>query len=127
MANHLRDKRLDRDLGKNELRDYLEHKEETGFLIPDYSTANFKKYKKALNHKPNVLLIAPPITIPRYMQKRCIPPLGLSYIASSLEKSGINVSMIDCTVEGYETERYSNNLMTYGLTPEELEKKFKKM
>jgi len=63
----------------------------------------------------NVLLVYPPLTIPQYMQKRCMPPLGLAYIASALEDDGVDVDIIDCCVEGYETESVAFGLLTYGL------------
>lgn len=120
----LKDKRLDKFLGDNELREYLAHKEETGIICREnILKTDFRDYKKPKSKDINVLLIASPITIPKYMQKRCIPPLGLSYIAASLEEADISVSMIDSTVEGYDNERYTGNLMTYGLSPDQLEKK----
>jgi phosphonoacetaldehyde methylase len=59
------------------------------------------------------------------MQKRCIPPLGISYIASYLEKLGYTVSMLDCCVEGYDEEISEGNLITYGLTAPKLADRLK--
>jgi anaerobic magnesium-protoporphyrin IX monomethyl ester cyclase len=114
--------RLNSVLGKNELRDYLANKEETGVTPPSTRPEAFFSYGKPLDHPPRVLLIAPRITIPQGMVKRVIPPLGLSYIAGSLEAAGIDVKVIDCTIEGYEQEETVGNLMTYGLHPQHIAK-----
>ena len=113
--------RLNKALGTNELREYLANKEETtpkgaGFHLRRDEMISYKRPVR----NPKVLLIGPCITIPKYMQKRCIPPLGLCYVASALEESGINVSMIDCCVEGWDIERVDGNLVTYGLPPDQL-------
>ena len=115
--------RLNKSLGDNELRDYLAGKKETsksrGTPDREYQMADLKNTVKS----PKVLLIGPCITIPKYMQKRCIPPLGLSYVAASLEESNIDVSIIDCCVEGWDIERHNENLVTYGLPPSEIEQR----
>jgi len=115
--------RLNKSLGENELREYLADKKETAKSktnIPDsYQLFDLKGTVK----NPKILLIGPCITIPRYMQKRCIPPLGLSYVAASLEHANIDVSIIDCCVEGWDIERLDGNLVTYGLPPSEIEKR----
>ena len=117
--------RLNKSLGDNELRDYLAGKKETsksrGTPDREYQMADLKNTVK----NPKVLLIGPCITIPKYMQKRCIPPLGLSYVAASLERENIDVSIIDCCVEGWDTERISGNLVTYGLPPSEIEQQLR--
>jgi phosphonoacetaldehyde methylase len=117
--------RLNRELGENELRDYLGNKNETSFSCKYIQTPDLVDYKSP-NENPKVLLIAPPITIPKYMQKRCIPPLGISYIASSLRQANIEVDIIDCCVEGWHIERVSGNLVTYGLPPSQIEDRIKK-
>jgi anaerobic magnesium-protoporphyrin IX monomethyl ester cyclase len=117
----LRDGRLDGRLGNNELREYLEQKHETSRLgICDVRAVDLRDVGHPLDHRPRVLLIGPSITIPRYMLKRCIPPLGLSCIAAFLESRGHDVAILDCCVEGYEVERLNGSLLTYGLTPEML-------
>ena len=119
--------RLENTLGKNELRTYLSEKEETS-KSRNPKISFFKKklvdYCKPIKN-PKVLLISPPITIPKYMQKRCIPPLGISYVAAYLRKSGIDVQIFDCCVEGWETEREHDNksLITYGVPPSEIMEK----
>ena len=117
--------RLNKELGENELRDYLGNKNETSFSCKYIQTPDLVDYKTP-NENPKVLLIAPPITIPKYMQKRCIPPLGISYIASSLRQANIEVDIIDCCVEGWHIERVSGNLVTYGLPPSQIEDRIKK-
>lgn len=112
--------RLNQTLGKNELRDYLSSKIETSASAIIKPAPRLVDYRKPLSHNPRVLLIAPRITIPQGMSKRVIPPLGLSYIGGALEKAGIDVQMIDCTIEGYYTDEVNGNLLTYGLPPQEL-------
>ena len=119
--------RLEKSLGNNKLRRYLSEKEETS-IVRNNQLSIFKKkvYKYCDPLKnPRVLLISPPITIPKYMQKRCIPPLGVSYVASALRESGIDVEIFDCCVEGWDIERESKDgkLITYGIPPTEIFKK----
>lgn len=117
---------LNKRLGNNELREYLSNKQETSNekIIFD-SEPDLWDYREPLDHNPRVLLIGPCITIPHHMQKRCIPPLGLSYIAAFLEQHGYEVDILDCYVEGYEIERHNGNLVTYGLPPEMLYKRLR--
>ena len=83
--------RLNKSLGDNELRDYLAGKKETSksrnASNQDYQIVDLKNTVD----NPKVLLIGPCITIPKYMQKRCIPPLGLSYVAASLEEDVLDL------------------------------------
>jgi anaerobic magnesium-protoporphyrin IX monomethyl ester cyclase len=116
--------RANRVIGDNSLRDYLSEKQETSRSPAIQKSKKLIKYKKPKNQVPSVLLIGSCITIPKYMQKRCIPPLGLSYLAGMLENHDIPVQMFDCCVEGWDYERIENNLVTYGLPPDN-EKLFK--
>lgn len=102
----------------NELEQYLKDKKQKQNLIPFYIT------HKQIKH-PKILLINPCMTIPKNMMKRCLPPLGISYIASNLEKNRIEVDMFDCCVEGWHIERKKDNLITYGLPPNKLKEKLK--
>ena len=120
--------RLEKSLGRNELREYLSSKEEAS----SKSSQLFSIKKRLIDYcepirDPKVLLVSPRITIPKYMQKRCIPPLGISYIAASLLKSNIDVDVFDCCVEGWhiEKESQSGSLITYGLPPAEMLEKIK--
>ena len=101
----------------NELEKYLSEKNETRFILPK-STLESRKFSG--NRSTHILLLFPPITIPRYMQKRCMPPLGISYIAAYLERLGYTITILDCCVEGYEDETITDNVVTYGLTGERL-------
>jgi radical SAM superfamily enzyme YgiQ (UPF0313 family) len=110
--------RANKVIGDNSLRDYLSEKQETSRSPALLKSKKLIEYKKSKNKIPNVLLIGSCITIPKYMQKRCIPPMGLCYLAGVLEKENIPVQIFDCCVEGWEFERIENNLVTYGLPPE---------
>jgi len=115
--------RLQKSLGRNELREYLSDKEEASSKKSQLCSIK----KKLIDHcepikNPKVLLVSPPITIPKYMQKRCIPPLGISYVAASLLESNFDVDIFDCCVEGWHIEResQSGSLITYGLPPAQM-------
>ena len=113
--------RVNKTLGDNTLRDYLANHEETAKVIPPAYPSRLVDYCEPIKD-PEVLLINPPITIPKYMQKRCIPPMGISYVASSLLEDGIRVSMYDCCVEGWHIERENEvqQTITYGTPPKEI-------
>jgi len=110
--------RANKVIGDNSLRDYLSQKEETSRSPASNKAEELIAFKKPINKIPNVLLIGSCITIPKYMQKRCIPPLGLCYLAGTLEKENIPVKIFDLCVEGWDYERIENNLVTYGLPPD---------
>ncbi len=119
--NKLKNRRLDAELGQNELREYLENKSETAVGGFPVEKPELVRVREPFGRPIKVLLISPPISIPKGMLKRCIPPLGLSYIAATLEKYGVEVTMVDCAVEGHSTERETGNgMITYGLRPEEI-------
>lgn len=114
--------RVNKSLGDNALRDYLANHEETAKEKPPVYPKHLVEYCDPIED-PEVLLINPPITIPKYMQKRCIPPMGISYVAASLRESGIQkVSMYDCCVEGWHIERENKKrqTITYGTPPSEI-------
>jgi anaerobic magnesium-protoporphyrin IX monomethyl ester cyclase len=120
--------RLESELGNNELREYLATKDETAAVsLAPLAAADLRPYRAPSERPLRTLLVSPPITIPRNMQKRCIPPLGLSYIAGYLEGQGAPVAMLDCAVEGYEHEEHSGNLVTYGLPPAALAERLRAM
>lgn len=108
--------RLDSVLKDNELREYLAGKSETGTHPPLQRAPRLEPYHQPLGHTPQITLISPVLSVPRYMQKRCIPPLGLCYIAAMLEKENIPVRMIDCCVEGHAHEELLDGFVTYGLS-----------
>ena len=49
-----------------------------------------------------VLLIQPQYTIYKKDFKRCMPPLGLAYIAALLEQNNFEVKILDAYAEGFE-------------------------
>jgi len=76
----------------------------------------------------NILLIQPPLTTHTDMSsepKGIHPPIGLAYLAAVLEKE-YQIRIIDCVVEGYETEvPLGRNLIRYGLSYGEIEKRIR--
>lgn len=68
-----------------------------------------------------VLLISPPGKVYIYPdgspahRKHCSPPLGIAYLAASLEKFDYKVECLDILVEGYEQEEYVEPFIIYGL------------
>ena len=75
-----------------------------------------------------VLLIEPPVTRPSDFDKKkvrlgILPPLGLAYIAAVLQKSDIEVKIIDCLIEGnMEGTQYGSDQIRYGLSDSQIEK-----
>ena len=59
--------------------------------------------------KARVLLMQPPYTIYKMDFKRCMPPLGLAYIAALLEENNFDVRIFDAYVEGFENEKDLGN------------------
>lgn len=114
-ARHLAYSRLDSALQGNELRSYLADKLETRRGPTPPSVLVDWRPAATLPRPSLVALLSPPITVPRGMQRRCIPPLGLSYIAASLERAGFAVRVLDACVEGYEHVEERNGMVTYGL------------
>lgn len=118
--------RLEAALGENELRSYLAGKwETTGEVRQGESQPEWVQLPTRLPKSPKVLLLSPPITIPLGMQRRCIPPLGLCYIAASLEKHGFSVEILDACMEGYDHLINRNGMVTYGLTESEIESRLR--
>lgn len=111
---------LEKRLGKNDLRDYLEGKAETATFQPKAVAPEFRRLANRFGARIRVLLISPPITIPLGMQRRCIPPLGLCYVAASLEQAGYEVTILDCAAEGYDHCVNHAGMVTYGMPPASL-------
>ena len=104
----------------NELRDYLATKEETGVQV-NLLTPNRVRVREPFGRWPRTLLLMPPITLSEGTVKRVIPPLGLSYIAGYLESQDIPFEMLDCVVEGLQTEQLiGEKTWIYGLTDQEI-------
>lgn len=77
-----------------------------------------------------VMLVNPPGKIAITFQgsrerKLAVPPLGLAYLAASLRDAGIEVAILDVLVEGYQTEKLSENIVTYGLTDAEVRERIR--
>ena len=84
----------------NDLETYLYQKTDK-----DGVGNNYKDFYRKCSGSIKSLLIFPPITIPSSIQKRCIPPVGILFIASYLKSVGHDVQVIDCCMEGYEEEQ----------------------
>ena len=70
---------------------------------------------------PRVLLINPPYPFIRGEPKHASPPLGLAYIAACLEALSIPVRILDCVLDGYNTElKLDDGTRAYGLRGGEL-------
>lgn len=110
----------------NELRDYLETKEETGNVFTPI-TSKIYRFSEKSEEWPRTLLLMPPITLSEGTVKRTIPPLGLAYIAGYCEKEGVPVELLDCVVEGRETEQcIGNKTWMYGLTDDQIRARIEK-
>ena len=111
----------------NELIQYLSQKNID--KKKDNVLSKYVTYPNSLSNLKNfkILLIFPPVTIPNGMMKRCIPPLGLCYVAANLLAKGYNVSILDTVVEGYNCHAYSKKkeLLTYGLPLDEIQQRLK--
>ena len=62
-----------------------------------------------------ILLINPPYPKLPHTPKHTTPPLGLAYIAAVLEQKYYHVEIIDCVVEGFDTETDFNEIVIYGM------------
>ena len=58
-----------------------------------------------MEKKARVMLIQPPQILYKGNLKRCVPPLGMAYIAGVLEQDGFDVKILDAYVEGYDNEK----------------------
>jgi anaerobic magnesium-protoporphyrin IX monomethyl ester cyclase len=79
--------------------------------------------------KTRIMLIFPPVTRPEDFSSakvRVSPfiPLGLAYIAASLEKKGIyEIKILDALIEGdLKGEGYKNKQIRYGMSDEQMQK-----
>jgi len=76
--------------------------------------------------KCKVMLIQPPYTLPRKKQKSLVLPMGLCYLASVLEKEGVEVVILDCFEQGYATETSEGaDNVRCGLTDEQIERRIR--
>jgi magnesium-protoporphyrin IX monomethyl ester (oxidative) cyclase len=79
-----------------------------------------------MDNKPikinRILLIAPPaITFKKRRDINPVPPLGLGYLASVAEKTGAEVKILDCLMQGwFKEESLGGNIIRVGLPKEEI-------
>jgi len=73
-----------------------------------------------------IFLLNPPFPLFPGETKFVSPPLGLAYIAASLERKSHEVCILDAVVEGYSTETKQNkHNVIYGLTSQDILKRIK--
>ena len=65
--------------------------------------------------KAKVMLIQPPQLLFSKNFKRCVPPLGMAYIAAVLEQDNFDVRILDAYVEGFENEKPVGDFILVGL------------
>lgn len=70
-----------------------------------------------------VMLVSPRYTLHKNDVRRCIPPLGLTYLAAFLEKEGYLVRILDAANEGYYAVEKEGDFVTYGLSDAEIKKR----
>lgn len=70
-----------------------------------------------------IMLILPPLMVQEKEQYGITPPLGITYLAAVLEKSGYEVSLLDCIVEGYYDPERRNEHILLGLKWHEIGKR----
>ena len=107
------------------LYSYLATKEETGNFIGLTPTSagdpDFVDLEVDYTISPKVLLINPPRDIPEGSLKLCIPPPSIAYVAAYLKEVGIQVELLDCIIEGWDTEELVdevNRIHTFGMSDE---------
>ncbi len=69
-----------------------------------------------------VQLFFPPMVFSRLQSRQtAMFPLGLGYVAATLEREGYAVALVDCPSEGYDTQvDIGKGRMVYGLSPEHI-------
>ncbi|MET9736272.1 Sden_1168 family B12-binding radical SAM P-methyltransferase [Streptomyces sp. NPDC006458] len=101
----VRQNKLDDHLPRDSaLRLYLAEKDETARTRRPRPQPELADFGESLGRIPRTLLVMPPMCVYEGAVKRVVPPLGLCYIAGALEKEGIDVSILDCIVEGIDEE-----------------------
>ncbi|MEU8505285.1 Sden_1168 family B12-binding radical SAM P-methyltransferase [Streptomyces brevispora] len=101
----VRQNKLDDHLPQDSaLRLYLAEKDETARVRKPRPDARLIDVREPLGRTPRTLLVLPPMCVYEGAVKRVVPPLGLCYIAGALEQEGIDISILDCIVEGIDEE-----------------------
>lgn len=68
-----------------------------------------------------LLFVPPVITNKNRIDINPLPPVGLGYIASIMEKLGLEIKIVDCMMEGWHVhEDVGNNLIKIGLSDEDI-------
>src|SRR5437660_813395 len=80
------------------LRIYLAQKDETAKVARPRPEPRLARLAAIPNVK--TLLAMPPMCLYEGAVKRVVPPLGLCYIAAAMEREGLDVTILDCIVEG---------------------------
>ncbi len=72
-----------------------------------------------------ILLIAPPaFTFKNARDINPLPPMGLGYLASTLEAIGIEVKILDCLMNGWKHEEYVNeSIVRVGSSDEDIQER----
>ena len=73
-----------------------------------------------------VLLLNPPFETPKHAGLGVTFPLGLAYLASALDKAGIDVVALDAALEG-PREATQRGTFNYGLSPEQLKNRMEQI
>jgi anaerobic magnesium-protoporphyrin IX monomethyl ester cyclase len=70
-----------------------------------------------------ILLLSPPAFTKKITRDiNPLPPMGLGYLASIAERSGIQVRILDCLIHGWEHEEYvDEDLVRVGLSDKDIE------
>ncbi|KDN81923.1 Sden_1168 family B12-binding radical SAM P-methyltransferase [Kitasatospora cheerisanensis] len=89
---------------ESDLRLYLAEKDETARVRKERPGPQLVGVREPLGRIPRTLLVLPPMCVYEGAVKRVVPPLGLCYIAGALEQEGIDISILDCIVEGIDEE-----------------------
>ncbi|WLQ32827.1 Sden_1168 family B12-binding radical SAM P-methyltransferase [Streptomyces castrisilvae] len=101
----VRQNKLDDHLPQDSpLRLYLAEKDETARVRKPRPDTRLIDVREPLGRTPRTLLVLPPMCVYEGAVKRVVPPLGLCYIAGALEQEGIDISILDCIVEGIDEE-----------------------
>lgn len=100
------------------LRDYLAGKEETGVRAPPPRPKRLVPFRKPLGPEARTLLVMPPMRLFEGAVKRLIPPLGLCYIAASMEQAGWSCDVLDCVAEDTAERQVEPGVWQFGMAPD---------
>jgi radical SAM superfamily enzyme YgiQ (UPF0313 family) len=99
------------------LREYLALKDETARSKAPQRGRELVRVREPFDRPVRTMLLMPPMRMFEGAVKRVIPPLGLAYVAASLEAAGMPVEILDCIVEGIEVEeRIADGVWRLGLS-----------